>query len=84
MSFVEISVQGIHPENDEDVEKVWLVDVEFADGHHEQSRVARVRGGRIKPGNWRGSRRVRRGPEGVPPRDLPVQPAVFAPDVAPE
>jgi hypothetical protein len=49
MSFVEIRVQGIHPENDEDVEKVWLVDVEFADGHHERTRVARLRGGDMRP-----------------------------------
>ena len=46
---MEIRVQGIHPDNHEDVEKVWIVDVEFADGHHEQTRVARLRGGDMRP-----------------------------------
>jgi hypothetical protein len=49
MSFVEIRVHGIHPERDEDVEKVWMVDVEFGDGHHQQARVARARGGDMRP-----------------------------------
>lgn len=46
---VEIRVQGIHPDNHEDVEKVWIVDVEFADGHHEQTMVARLRDGGDAP-----------------------------------
>ena len=39
---------------------------------------------RAASGDGGGARRVRRGARGVPPRDLPPQPAVFAPGYAPE